>query len=245
MSLVGNDLRARYRRSILGVGWSLLHPLSTTLVTCLVFHEIFDVSIAQFAPLVLSGLACWNYITGVVLQGCQSYVHAESYIKQHPLPMAVYPLRMTLVAFSHFLIALMLVLVMTSLCQGPVAVVALVYLVPGLLIFFCLGWSCAILMAFLHVVFRDTQHILEVMFQVAFYLTPVIYPVRVLQNSRVGWLTAFNPLLHLLNLIRQPLQEGSLPSPGSYAVCVSMTVCLGVLATVSLGWQQRRVVLYL
>src|SRR5215831_9778529 len=86
MCLVKNDLRTRYRGSLLGVGWSLLHPLVTTLVMCLVFHRIFKIEVEKFAPFVLSGLACWSYLSGVALQGCHSYLQAESYIRQHPLP---------------------------------------------------------------------------------------------------------------------------------------------------------------
>lgn len=244
MSLVQNDLQTRYRRSVLGIGWSLLHPLTTTFVTCLVFHEIFKVSIAQFAPMVLSGLACWHYVTGVVLQGCHSYVHAESYIRQHPLPLAVYPLRTALVAFVHFLIALTLVIALSICFRGDFDAFMLVYLAPGLVLFLIFGWACAAIVGFLHVVFRDTQHILEVGFQVTFYLTPVIYPVHVLRDSRVGWLAELNPILHMLNLIREPL-AGQTPSLVSYAVVTSITLVLGILAVASLDYQQRRVVLYL
>src|SRR5262245_46506241 len=106
LSLVQSDLQMRYRRSVLGIGWSMLVPLTTTLVTCLVFHEIFKTDIRTFAPFILSGLACWAYITGVAIQGCQSYVQAEAFIRQHPLPIAIYPLRTTLVMLVHFVIAL-------------------------------------------------------------------------------------------------------------------------------------------
>ncbi len=245
LSLVQNDLQTRYRRSVLGVGWSLLHPLTTTFVTCLVFHKIFQVDLHTFVPFVLSGLACWAYLTGVIVQGCQSYVQAEGYIRQHPLPVAVYPLRTTLVALIHFLIALVLVLVLTWVFQGFDNAAVLVFLIPGVVLFFLFGWAMAVIAGFLHLVFRDTQHVLEVGFHVLFYLTPIIYPVRVLTETGAAWLASYNPVLRFLNLIREPLLEGRPPSLTSLAAATTITLAAGVVAALSLNYQQRRVVLYL
>src|SRR5438046_2645315 len=83
-SLVKMDLRTRYRRSVLGMGWSLLHPIAMTAVLCLAFHRILHVHIRTYAPFLLTGLACWNFITTVALQGCDCLFHGERYIRQFP-----------------------------------------------------------------------------------------------------------------------------------------------------------------
>src|SRR3954469_7880673 len=62
LSLVKMDLRTRYRRSILGMGWSLLHPIAMTIIICLVFRKLLAAEVRTFAPYLLGGLACWNYI---------------------------------------------------------------------------------------------------------------------------------------------------------------------------------------
>ena len=93
LSLVANDLHLRYRRSVLGIGWSLLHPLATSLVLGFMFHEIFHRPIREYLPYLLCGLACWTYLTGAASSGCQTYIQAEPYIRQHPLPLAVYHIR--------------------------------------------------------------------------------------------------------------------------------------------------------
>ncbi len=90
LSLVANDLHLRYRRSVLGIGWSLLHPLATSLVLGFMFHEIFHRPVREYLPYLLCGLACWTYLTGAASSGCQTYIQAEPYIRQHPLPLAVY-----------------------------------------------------------------------------------------------------------------------------------------------------------
>ena len=92
LALVRVNLRRCYRHSILGLGWSLLLPLSMTVVLCTVFATLFDVEVRTFAPYLLAGLTVWNFLTSVMTQGCQSFLQGESYIRQHPAPLAIYPL---------------------------------------------------------------------------------------------------------------------------------------------------------
>lgn len=245
LSLVKNDLQMRYRRSVLGIGWSLVHPLSTTIVMCTVFHEIFHVKISEYVPFVLSGLACWTYITGVTIQGCNSYVQAESYIRQHPLPLAVYSLRHMLGVLFHFFISLGLVLVLSRIFQGWGNELMLCGLLPGLVLLFFFGWAMATLAGFIHVIFRDTQHLCEVAFQVLFYLTPIVYPLHVLQGLSIGWLLRYHPLAPFLRMIREPILEGKLPSGNCYIAGSIITLVAMAAALATLSYQQRRVVHYL
>ena len=88
---------------MIGVGWSLLHPILMTIVLCMVFSTILKVeNIWRYAPYLLSGLIFWNYITTNCTQGCHCFFLGESYIRQHPAPLAIYPLRTTLGAGSPF-----------------------------------------------------------------------------------------------------------------------------------------------
>src|SRR5580704_5063239 len=82
LSLVKMDLQLRYRRSMLGIGWSMLYPLANTLVLCIAFHEIFHQSIRDYVAYLMLGLTWWGYMSGVTVQGCQCFVDAESYIRQ-------------------------------------------------------------------------------------------------------------------------------------------------------------------
>src|SRR5437868_11772355 len=128
------DLRTRYRRSVLGMGWSLLHPIAMTAILCIVFSQLFNEKWYNFAPFLMAGLACWNYILGVTQQGCQCFLQGESYIRQYPAPMAIYPLRTALGTMVHFFIALAVVLVLTRICDRPFNLTALPSLVPCLIL---------------------------------------------------------------------------------------------------------------
>ena len=118
MAMVRIDLRNRYRRSMIGIGWSLLHPIAMTVVLCAVFSQIFHAEVRSYAPFLLSGLIFWNFFTAVVNLGCQCFFLGESYIRQHPTPLAIYPLRTTFGAGIHFLFGLSIVLAFTWIING-------------------------------------------------------------------------------------------------------------------------------
>jgi lipopolysaccharide transport system permease protein len=210
-SLVKSDLRMRYARSSLGIGWSLLNPIAMTIVLCVIFGTMFDVNIGEYAPFALTGLAFWTLISGVILQGSLCFLQNASYIFQEPAPVAIYPLRIVLSQGFHFCVGLAVALVLSWGINGEGNLLALLSLVPVLLLLFVLGWSLAVLAAFANAFFPDAQHLSEVALQIVFYLTPIIYPPRLLYARRMGWLVDYNPLAGILSLLRAPILEGKPP----------------------------------
>lgn len=244
MTLVRMDLRTRYRRSVLGVGWSLLHPIAMTAILSTVFCKLFGQDLRDYAPYVLAGLATWNYIITVSMQGCQSFFQGESYIRQHPAPLAIYPLRTALGGAIHFLIALAVVICLAAFCRG-INPLCLLSLIPTLVLLFVFGWSMAVLTGFANVHFQDTQHLSEVGFQILFYATPIMYPEAMLRNRNLGWLIDYNPVVPLLQLIRQPLLENRFPPLSTYAVASTMVLLVASAAGVTLSRLQKRLIFYL
>jgi ABC-type polysaccharide/polyol phosphate export permease len=253
LSLVKMDLRTRYRRSLIGMGWSLLHPIAMTAILCVVFARIFkpEGGIRQYAPLLLAGLACWDFIRNVTLQGCQCFYQGESYIRQYPAPMAIYPLRTALGATFHFLIALLVVLLLSWYSNGFGHLSALFSLIPAILLLFLFGWSLAVLGGLANVYFQDTQHLCEVGFQILFYATPIIYPARTLRANHLGWVADYNPLVAFLNLIREPLvgPDGNgvaqVPSLATFGVAGLAVVVALTTASVALNRLQGRLIFQL
>ena len=247
MSLVKMDLRTRYRRSILGMGWSLLHPIAMTTILCIVFHSVFKKDITDYAPFLFAGLATWNYIQQTTMSGCQCFFQGESYIRQHPAPLAIYPLRTALGGTIHFLLALIVTLLLTGYCKGlhNWSAQALLSLIPAILLLFILAWSTAVLAGFANVHFQDTQHLAEVAFQILFYATPIIYELKELKSNYVSRLVGWNPLVSLIALIREPIVEGHLPSPHTYGIALGTVAVLTVAASVTLWRLQRRLIFHL
>jgi ABC-type polysaccharide/polyol phosphate export permease len=248
-SLVQLDLRTRYRRSILGLGWSLLNPVAMTAILCVVFHKLFGLSVTEYAPHVLCGLAIWNYITSSTMQGCHAFFQGESYIRQCSMPLAIFPLRTALGTTFHFLIALAVVVLLISglgiLGFRQVHLAAFVHIVPAAVMLFFVCWSLAILAGMANVYFQDTQHLLEVGFQMVFYATPIIYKANVLESYGLGWVLNYNPAVVFLKLIRDPILDGTAPSLTTYAHGLLILVITGGLATYFMSRAQKRLIFHL
>ena len=245
MSLVRMDLRTRYRRSVLGMGWSLLHPIAMTAILCTMFYKIFKLNVVEYGPYILAGLACWNYILGVTVQGCGSIFQGESYIRQYPAPLAIYPLRTALGAAIHFLIALSVVVALSWYVHGFGNLGALLSLIPTIILLLILGWSLAVLASLTTVYFQDTQHLAEVGFQLLFYATPIIYMEKTLREQRMAWLLHFNPLVTLLRLIREPILNARVPDITTFASAAGI-VCIAATAAIFMLYRlQRQIIFYL
>ena len=245
LALVGIDLRSRYRRSILGIGWSLLHPIAMTAVICTVFSQLFNADIRTYGPFLLAGLTTWTFLGAVMNQGCQCFFQSESYIRQHPAPLAIYPLRVTLGAGIHLGLGLLIVIGLSWCANGLGNLAALPALLPAIFLLLVLGWSLAILMGVVNVLFQDTQHLTEVALQILFYLTPIMYPPTMLQERHVGWIIQCNPLASFLELVRLPIIEGRAPSLAAYAVASGSALLAAGAAALVLARMERRMVFHL
>ena len=93
------------------------------------------------------------------MQGCQCFIQGESYIRQHPAPLAIYPLRVTLSAGFHFLLGFGIALAFVWWINGFGNVPALLSLVPTFALLFIFGWSVAVCMGVANVMFQDSQHL--------------------------------------------------------------------------------------
>jgi ABC-type polysaccharide/polyol phosphate export permease len=242
LSLVRADLQRRYRRSALGLGWSLLQPVAMTCVLTLVYSRVFSMDWRQYGPLLLSGFAFWNYLSGCVLGGCNCLTLAEPYLRQQPLPAAIFPLRTVLTVGFHFLVSLALAVVFAWVSGAPVSPLALLTLLPSLVLLFLFGWSVAVLAGLGHAFFPDTQHLAELGLQALFFLTPVIYPASLMEQHGLGHLAHLNPLAHLLALLREPLLLGQAAPWSCYAVATLATLVLAAAACWALARLERRLV---
>jgi lipopolysaccharide transport system permease protein len=243
-TLVKNDLRQRYRRSVLGLGWSLLQPIAMTCIICFIFRTLLATgeNVVHYGAHVLAGLACWNYIVTSTLHGCQCLYNGESYIRQYPAPLAIYPLRTALAATFHFVIAALMVLVVSWFLHGLGNLLLLPAVLASLGVLFIVSWSLAVLAGFANVYFHDTQHLCEVGFQILFYLTPIIYPESLLKKHEMGWVADYNPVRALVDLIRKPILEGQLPAAPTWIMAGLTAALLATAASLILARYQKRLI---
>lgn len=250
-SLVQLDFRNRYRRSALGILWSMLNPLAMTVVFCIAFGTIMGMADwRKFAPQLLAGLAVWNFIKESLVLGCDAFVRGEAYIRQQPLPFSIYPLRVVLGTLIHFMISLALVVVTVMILAPETVSTAAVLarlpgVIPAILLLVVFAWSIATIAAFAGAYFHDTKHLIEILTQLLFFLTPIMYsPARVVE--KVGaWMIELNPVAHFLMIISYPLADGSAAPPDTYFTAGCVTAALFGLACCTMAWLQKRLIFQL
>ena len=248
LSLVRMDLRTRYRGSVIGLGWSLLQPICMTIILCIVFSTLFKQDIKDFAPYLMTGLAFWAYLQSVTSQACQCFFQGQSYIRQFPAPMAIYPLRSTLGGAFHFCLAMLLVLALAAGLRGLDSLnpVALLALIPAMLVMLALGWSLSVLFGLATVRFRDTNHLTDIALQGLFYLTPIMYTPKLLEGrGRLNLLMGYHPLVAFLNLLRIPILDGVWPDATVWASALAVVLVTGTAATLAMNHEERKLIFHL
>jgi ABC-type polysaccharide/polyol phosphate export permease len=253
LALVKLDLRLRYRRSVLGIGWSLLHPIAMTIVFTVVFSQLFgDGNPVGYATFALAGLAVWSFLRDAATVGSRAFVLNEAYIRQSPMPYTIYTLRTVLALMIHTLLALAVVVAAVTIWKGDAgALVGFALAVPGMMLAVIAAWAVATIGAFVCAFFHDFVQILDVSCQIGFFLTPIMYRRSVLDDRGLGWMVDINPANVYLAVIRDPILAG-VPSAGGlaqlgnayFAAAVVTTVLVGLAACV-VAWLHKKVIFHL
>jgi lipopolysaccharide transport system permease protein len=212
-ALVARDLRGRYAGSSLGLVWSVVNPLAQLAIFTFVFSTVLSVRFGtDDVPFVLylaAALFPWLAFQEGVLRSATCLVDNAVLVKRVVFPIEVLPVQIALSALVHQLIALALLLVLMAIYGVPphASLAALPLLLAAqLLLTIGFGWGVAAL----HVFFRDTAPLLGVVFPMWFYLTPIIYPYRLVPEA-LRPLLALNPLTALVEAYRDVLLHGVVP----------------------------------
>lgn len=223
--LAWQDVRQRYRRSMIGPFWLTLSMAIMIAIIQLVFGQIFRVPMQAFLPHVAIGLILWSFLLSTWTEGCQTFIASENIIKQLPLPLFVHVWRTVwrnCLVLAHNLVILPLL----YLALMPTLGWQVLFSLPGLLLLCVnLTWMTLIL-AVLCTRYRDLSQIVASGLQVLFYLTPVMWMPSMLPEGASQLLLTWNPLYHWFDIVRGPLLGAAL-NPLSWWVSI---------ATAAAGW---------
>jgi lipopolysaccharide transport system permease protein len=207
--LVSRELKLRYRRSILGILWSLLNPLAQLLVFVLIFERVLRLDIPNYPSFVFVGVLSWNWFQSALSIATGAITDNRELVKRPGFPMAILPVVTVTTHLIHFLLALPILLLFVLLSGGRLtSTVLFLPLVMALQFLLILGLSY--LTAAVHVTFRDTQHLLGVFLMLLFYLTPVFYDSKIIPE-RYQALYNLNPMARLVTAYRTILVQGQTP----------------------------------
>ncbi len=228
--LAERDLKVRYKRSILGMGWTLLNPLLQMLVYTVVFSIIMRVGVPQFPVFLLSGLLPWTLISVSITGSAQCLLNNQALIRKVAVPQMVYPLA---VVFSKLIdVVLSLVpFVVIAVAMGRPPGLASLFVVPALVLAALFATGLALLFSSLTVFYRDMRHLTDILLQVWFYLTPVFYPTEFLAKLPSRWMEYVllaNPATPIVRVFQSALYERRVPSPGLVAAATACAVAVFV-----------------
>ncbi|MBD2578573.1 ABC transporter permease [Oscillatoria sp. FACHB-1406] len=222
--LVSREMKLMYKRSALGVAWTLINPLLQLAVFAFVFQLVIPVNIPQYSSYVFTGLLVWNWFQTALFQATGAIVGSRPLIRQPGFPVAVLPVVIVTTGLVHFILALP-VLIGFLLIDG-VQFKPVVLWLPFLQILqFALTVSFAYFLAALNVTFRDTQHTLGVLLQLFFYLTPIFYDIKNIP-PKYWYVYGLNPMVHIVMSYRQILMWGVPPDFLALGIIAGITAIL-------------------
>jgi ABC-type polysaccharide/polyol phosphate export permease len=229
VQLVSRSVKTRYKRSFLGVAWTMVNPLLTMAVLTLVFSGLFRFPAENYALYVLSGLLLWNFFAQSTTAAMGDLIWSGGLIGRVYFPKSVFPIAAVGTGLFNLLLALVPYLIIAFILGAKISISILFLPIPILIAtLFTLG--VAMVLSSMVVFFADILPMFEIILTAWLYLTPIIYPIE-LVPAPIQNLLRINPLFPILEAFRAPLYEGKLPDLSTlvYASSVAFVALL-------LGW---------
>lgn len=231
--LVWRDLKVRYKRSVLGMLWTLLNPLLQMAVYTVVFSQMLHVGVPGFPVFLLAGLLPWTLVSVSATGASMSLLANQALIRKVAVPQAVYPLAIVGSKLVDVAISIVpLAAVAAVLGRPPDA--SWLLLVPAVAIAAAFAAGLSLVFASLTVFFRDVRHLIDILFQLWFYATPILYPpeaLNAIHHPAIRWALAANPMTPIVRLFQAAAYEGRAPPSGTIAAAAAIAV-----ASLAAGW---------
>lgn len=207
--LVVREMKLRYKRSFLGLAWSLINPLVQLLVLYLIFSLVLQLNIQNYPVFLFTGLLVWTWFQSSLVSATSVILENPDLIKRPGFPVAVLPVVTVTTHLIHFLLALPILLIF--LFFSSIQLSSVVLTLPFIIVLqFLFTLSLAYLVAAIHVTFRDTQYLLGIFLLLGFYLSPIFYE-KSLIPERFQMVYRLNPMVDLIDAYRTILIQGELP----------------------------------
>ena len=247
------DIKQRYRRSVIGPLWITLSMAITAIGLGLLYSQLFQAHIQTFLPYITVGFIVWNFMSGCLLEGTDTFIGNEGLIKHLPAPLTVYALRtvwrLTLM-FAHNLVVYVIVAaIFWSDLSGSYQITpntgavqpgiswSILLAIPAFVLVAVNGGWVAILFGIISTRYRDIPPVINSLVSLIFFMTPIVWTTDFLHVSQVGggdssWrilIAELNPLYHYVQILRAPL-IGNVQSWHHWAVVGGFTVVGWTLA---------------
>lgn len=241
--LVKRDIKIKYRRSVLGYLWSVLNPLLMMVVMSVVFSYMFRFDIENYTIYLLTGQLIYNFYADATNMSMSSIIWSGGLIGKVYIPKYILPLAKTLSSFVNMMFSLIALIIMLVITKTPITPVIFMFPIPLFyLLLICIGMG--LILSVLAVYFRDIIHLYGVFLVALTYLTPIFYPISAIPDYALNILK-MNPLFYILNMFRDIVMHGTIPSLQDNLTCFVWGFVLIVVGLYIFRKKQDDFVLYM
>lgn len=242
--LVSRDFKVKYKRSVLGIIWSLLYPVLNMAVLALVFSKMFKFSTpgVNYLVYVLSGLVMFNYFSEASNLAMSSVVANFSLLNKIYIPKYIFPLSKCLFVGINFLLTLIPLYLVIFLTGTGINIYHLILPFAFICLFvFTLGFG--LIISTISVFLRDMFYIYGIVITLWTYLTPIMYDISMI-SEKLQVFFKLNPLYHYITFIREIILYHRMPSGLSFAICGISALVVLVIGLIVFKKNQDKFIYY-
>jgi len=227
--LARRDILTRYKRSVLGIAWTMINPLGMMLVLTLAFSHLFS-KVPGYPAYALSGLIVWTFFSQTTTACMVNLVWGGGLLHRIYIPKTSFALAAILTGLVNLTLSLVPLMIVELILGLPIRPAILFLPAPMLLLaMFSLG--VGLLISTVAVYFPDVAEMYQIVLSAWMYLTPIFYPESILPSTWGWYMTRLNPIYHLIRLFRACIYEGRIPFFNE--LWPAMVFSLAILVT---GW---------
>jgi len=236
-----DDIRQRYRRSVLGPFWITISMGIFILLLGVIYSRLFHTEIETYLPYLAVGFIVWGFMSAAVNDSCIAFTDTARIIKQIKLPYSIYILRVVWRNFIIFLHTIVIFIPMAIIFKIEPKL-SMLLAIPGLVLVTAnLIWLTTVV-AILSTRYRDIQPIVNTVIQLGMFATPIMWQVSSLGDARI--VADINPVYHLIEVTRAPFL-GQVPPLESWMVAIGLTIIGSCLAVALMVRAARRIVFWI
>ena len=242
--LVSRDFKVKYKRSVLGIVWSLLYPILTMIVMAIVFSNVFKFSTpnVNYLAYLLSGLVMFNYFSEASNLSMSSVVANFGLLNKIYIPKYIFPLSKCLFVGINFLLTL-IPLYIVLLATGTGVNWYHIFLPYAYLCLFMFTLGMGFILSSVSVFLRDMFYIYGIIVMMWTYLTPIMYDINMISANLQPWLK-LNPLYHYINFAREIILYGRIPQPFTWITCLVSSVAVLLIGVIVFKKTQDKFIYY-
>ena len=228
--LAWQDIRQRYRRSVIGPFWITISTAIMVFALGFLYAGLFHQEIHSYLPFLAIGLIVWSFVATILNEACTVFVNVENMMKQLRLPLTMHVCRMVwrnLIIFAHSIVIILILMI-----WGDITLSWELWFLPLATLLYC--WNAlniGLLIGIVCTRFRDIGPLVANFVQLMFFVTPIMWNPQILtgKSGELAWIANYNPAYHFIEIFRAPLLGRPFP-PYSWFVVLTATAILWILA---------------